>query len=92
MTALTHPIDDVWLQKTLLELVTLTLPKRQNEINLTTPLFGSDDAFDSFGLMEFVLRLEDTFSLTIPDNHLDPDIFFSIQTIINYLHQRLAPE
>ena len=92
MTALTHPLDDVWLQNTLLELVALTLSKKQNEIKPTTPLFDSDDAFDSFGLMEFVLRLEDAFSLTIPDNHLDPDIFFSIETITNYLRQRLASE
>ena len=92
MTALTHPLDDVWLQNTLLELVALTLSKKQNEIKYTTPLFDSDDAFDSFSLMEFVLRLEDAFSLTIPDNHLDPDIFFSIETIMNYLRQRLASE
>jgi len=92
MTALTHPIDDVWLQKTLLELVALTLPKKHAELKLTTPLFDSDDAFDSFGLMEFVLRLEDAFSLSIPDNDLDPDIFFSLETIMNYLRQRLSYE
>jgi acyl carrier protein len=92
MMTMIYPIDDVFLQSTILELVTLTLHKKQNEIQLTTPLFASDDGFDSFGLMEFILRLEEAFNLSIPDEHLDPDIFYSVETIKGYLRQRLAGE
>ena len=92
MLTMTYPIDDVLLQNTVLELVTLTLHKKQNEIQLTTPLFASDDGFDSFGLMELILRLEEAFELSIPDEHLDPDTFFSVETIKGYLRRRLARE
>jgi acyl carrier protein len=78
------------LETTILELITLSLPKKRKKIKLNTPLFTSDDGFDSFGLMEFVLRLEEAFGLTIPDEDLDPDIFFSVETIINYLCRRLV--
>jgi acyl carrier protein len=45
--------------------------------------------FDSVALLEFILRLEDTFNLSLPDEDLDPNIFHSPETIVAYLRTRL---
>jgi acyl carrier protein len=77
------------LEETVLQLVAVTLDKKPGQIKPDAPLFSSQEGFNSFALMEFVLRLEDTFGLSIPDEDLDPDIFYSVQTIASYLRVRL---
>jgi len=77
------------LEETVLKLVAVTLDKKLDKIKPDAPLFSSQEGFNSFALMEFVLRLEDTFGLSIPDEDLDPDIFYSVQTIASYLRVRL---
>jgi acyl carrier protein len=42
--------------------------------------------------MEFVLELEKTFNLSIPDEELDPDIFNSAESVAVYLQARLKKE
>jgi FkbH-like protein len=59
---------------------------------LDEPLLSSEAGFDSFALLEFVLRLEDAFSISIPDEDLDPEIFHSMRTIAAYLRKRLEAE
>lgn len=77
------------LEDTILQLAAVTLGIKLGKINPEAPLFSSQQGFDSFGLTEFVLRLEDTFGLNIPDEDLDPDIFYSVKTIASYLRIRL---
>src|SRR2546425_977960 len=54
-----------------------------------TMLFSSLATFDSFAMLELVMRLESSFALSIPDEALDRDIFRSPQTIVTYLCWRL---
>ena len=77
------------LTETVIHLIALTLANNGVKIKPDTPLFSSQGVFDSVGLLEFVLRLEDTFNISIPDEHLDPDIFHSPETIVGYLNSRL---
>jgi acyl carrier protein len=53
------------------------------------PLYGTETGFDSFSLLEFILRLEDEFGIAIPDEDLDPDIFRSINTVVAYVLRRI---
>jgi acyl carrier protein len=55
-------------------------------------LFSGRTGFDSFSLMELVLRLEDTFDLSIPDEDLDLAIFQSVRSIASYIKARLGKE
>lgn len=71
------------------QLIEATLKKKPSSINLDDPLFSGKDGFDSFSLMEFVLQLEETFDMSIPDEDLDPDIFYSVNTILAYLSHKL---
>jgi acyl carrier protein len=70
-------------------LVAATLSKKVGVLKPDDRLFSDQAGFDSFSLMEFVLRLEDTFGISIPDEDLDPDIFHSIKTITAYVQTRL---
>ena len=54
-----------------------------------TPLFSSPERFDSFALLELVIRLESAFDLSIPDEDLDPEAFSSPRSIASYLLTRL---
>jgi acyl carrier protein len=77
------------LENVVLDLVTSTLNRKPGSIKPDDPLFSSQIGFDSFSLMEFVLRLEDTFGISIPDEDLDPDIFYSVKTVVAYVQARL---
>jgi len=78
--------------KTVIHLINITIDGKQGKIKPNTPLFSGEAEFDSVALLEFILRLEDTFSLRIPDEDLDPDIFSSPETIVAYLRTRLEQE
>lgn len=78
-----------YLQESVAQLVITTLGNKWRNVVPNDPLLASQEGFDSVSLMEFVLRLEDTFNLHIPDEDLDPDIFYSIETIVAYLQSRL---
>jgi acyl carrier protein len=80
------------LIETVIHLIAMTLGNNGGKIKPETPLFSSHGVFDSVGLLEFVLRLEDTFSISIPDEDLDPDVFQSPQTIVTYLNSRLQQD
>ncbi len=80
------------LMRTVIDLIAVTVGNKRTKINPDTPLFSSQAAFDSVGLLEFVLRLEDAFGLSIPDADLDPDVFHSPETIVAYLHTRLRED
>jgi acyl carrier protein len=77
------------VEDTVARLVASTLGKPPGSVKPDDPLFSSQAGFDSFSLMELVLRLEDAFELSIPDEDLDPDIFHSVRTITAYLSVRL---
>ncbi len=77
------------VEKTVVQLIASTLNRKVKEIKLTESLFSAKSGFDSFSLMEFVLQLEETFDINIPDDDLDPDIFDSVVSIVDYLRTRL---
>jgi len=83
---------DQALEDTVAHLATAALEKKPGPIGLDDPLLAGKAGFDSISLMEFVLRLEDTFGISIPDGDLDPDVFYSVKTIASYLRARLEPE
>lgn len=84
--------DNENLVEVVTRLISLTSGEKRGKIKPDEPLFSTQAHFDSFALMEFVLRLEDTFGLSIPDEDLDPDIFRSVQTVVSYLRVRLEQE
>ena len=84
-TALTNQV----LEDTVTCLVMSTLGKKPGSVRPDASLLSSQTGFDSFSLMELVLRLEDTFGINIPDEDLDPDTFYSVKTIASYLRTRL---
>ena len=72
-----------------IDLVVKSVDEERAHIGPDTPLFSSLGRFDSFALLELVLRLESTFGLSIPDEDLDRDIFKSPQAIVGYVYGRL---
>jgi acyl carrier protein len=77
------------LEDTVMDLILATLDKKSASLKPDDPLFSGQARFDSFSLMEFVLRLEEAFGISIPDEDLDPDIFYSVKTIVAYVQRRL---
>jgi acyl carrier protein len=66
-----------------------TLGRGANPPHMDEPLYGTEAGFDSIALMEFILHLEDEFGISIPDEDLDPEIFYSISTVATYVLRRL---
>ena len=62
---------------------------RPGKIKPGEALFAADKVFDSFSVLELVIRLEQAFGLSIPDEDLDPEVFFSVETIAAYVLDRL---
>jgi|GEM_PF-434797 len=77
----------VW--KKVIELVSISLGRGSDAPGVDEPLYGTETGFDSFSLLEFILRLEDEFGIAIPDEDLDPDIFRSINTVVAYVLRRI---
>jgi acyl carrier protein len=77
------------LEDTVVCLATLALGKKPGHIGLCDSLLYGQAGFDSISLIEFVLRLENTFGISIPDADLDPDIFYSVRTVASYVRTRL---
>ena len=80
---------DQSMENTIACLATLALGKKPGHIGLDDSLLYGQAGFDSISLMEFVLRLEGTFGISIPDADLDPDIFHSVKTVASYVRARL---
>ena len=78
--------------ETVIDLIAITLGEKRTKIKSDTPLFSAQDGFDSIALLEFILRLEDTFKISLPDEDLGPDIFYSPETIVFYLRTRLEQD
>ena len=83
---------DQKLMDTVIHVVSTTLDQSRIRIKPSTRLLSGQKLFDSFRLMELILRLEDTFGIRIPDEDLDPDIFDTAQTIVGYLRGRLQKD
>jgi acyl carrier protein len=77
------------LEDTVSQLVVSSLGRKLESDDRDAPLFSSEAGFDSFSLMELVLRLEEAFDISIPDQDLDPEVFQSVTTIASYLRARL---
>jgi acyl carrier protein len=79
-----RPVEDV-----VTRLVVQAQVAHDVNIQPDDPLLSGNDRFDSFALMELVLRLEDTFDIHIPDQDLDLSIFHSVATLSAYVRVRL---
>jgi acyl carrier protein len=79
------------VQEKVIELASISLGRGSDApLGVDEPLYGTETGFDSFSLLEFILRLEDEFGIAIPDEDLDPDIFRSINTVVAYLLRRIG--
>ena len=78
------------VQEIVIELASISLGRDSDAPGVDEPLYGTETGFDSFSLLEFILRLEDEFGIAIPDEDLDPQIFRSINTIVTYVLRRLG--
>jgi acyl carrier protein len=78
------------VQEKVIELASISLGRGLDAPGVDEPLYGTEAGFDSFSLLEFILRLEDEFGIAIPDEDLDPDIFRSISTIVAYVLRRIG--
>ena len=77
------------VQEKVIELASISLGRDSDAPGVDEPLYRTEAGFDSFSLLEFVLRLEDEFGIAIPDEDLDPDIFHSINTVVAYVLRRM---
>jgi acyl carrier protein len=77
------------VQGKVIELASLSLGRDLAASAMDELLYGTETGFDSIALMEFILRLEEEFNISIPDEDLDPDVFASIGTIVTYVLRRL---
>jgi len=48
-----------------------------------------DLAFDSIMLVQLVIELEDEFNMTIGDELIEPDLFYSIEKLANFINQKM---
>jgi acyl carrier protein len=78
------------VQEKVVELASTSLGRGLDTPGVDEPLYGTEAGFDSFSLLEFILRLEDEFGIAIPDEDLDPDIFRSINTVVAYVLRRIG--
>jgi len=77
--------QSVKVREKVIELAAISLGRSPNTFDMNETLYGTQSGFDSFALMEFILRLEEEFGITIPDQDLDPDIFASVKTVSDYV-------
>ena len=84
--------DSHTLEKTITQLVLAALGKGAGNPKPDEPLLSTQAGFDSFALLEFILRLEDAFNISIPDEDLDIEIFYSIETIASYIRVRMEED
>ena len=82
-------LTQITLMQTVMDLIARTVGDKRLKIESDTILLSSLKTFDSFSLLELVMRLESTFGLSIPDEDLDRDTFKSPQAIVTYLGGRL---
>lgn len=78
------------VEEKVIELASISLGRGSDAPGVDEPLYETEAGFDSFSLLEFILRLEDEFGIAIPDEDLDPDIFRSISTIVAYVLRRIG--
>lgn len=77
------------IQEKVIELASISLGRESDAPSVDEPLYGTEAGFDSFSLLEFILRLEDEFAIAIHDEDLDPDVFRSINTVVAYVLRRI---
>ena len=82
-------VDNQKLTATVIDLIASTVGQNRVGIKPSTLLLSGQKVFDSHRLMEFILRLEDTFNIRIPDKDLDLDVFDTPRSIVRYLRSRL---
>lgn len=75
------------LLKRLEEIIKVQDPAKALLISEKTSL-KDDLGVDSIELMEFVINVEDAFSISIPDE--DVETLMTIGDLIDYLHKKLA--
>ena len=77
------------MQEIVTKLAASALYVKTSKISADEALFSTKKVFDSFAMLELVICLEETFHISIPDEDLDPDVFYSVNTIATYIHDRL---
>lgn len=80
--------EDV-LAARVVDLVAATLGKNLARQAPSELLLSGRHPLDSVALLELVLRLEEAFGISIPDEDLDPDHFETVQTLAAYIRHRL---
>ena len=88
----TQPRGRHEVMDSVLDLVARTVDANRVRIMPDTSLLSSAERFDSFALLELVVRLEGAFNLSIPDEDLDSETFSSPRAIASYLFERLQAE
>lgn len=76
------------VQQKIIELASISLGRDLKISDVDEPLQSTKIGFDSIALMEFILHLEQEFEINIPDEDLDPDIFYTVDTVASYILRR----
>ncbi len=77
------------VQEIVTKLAASALHEKTAKIVPDEALFSVEKAFDSFAMLEIVMSIEKTFHFHIPDEDIDPDIFYSVKTIASFICDRL---
>ena len=79
-------------RKELLEMVKNNLKVEIEDENKGVDFFDGTLGFDSVTLLEFILEIEDTFDVIIPDEDLLPENFSSLEKLTDYVYKLVKSE
>ena len=82
------PNDD-HVEADITRIVAITVGKNRRPFGVDDSILSIRGNFESYALLELILRLEDAFGIQIGDDELDPDYFESIGTISTFVRSKL---
>ena len=81
--------DILEVRKIVTKLAAFALNIKASKVSPDQALFSSQKAFDSFAMLELIIRLEEAFQISIPDEDLDSKVIYSVNTITAYIYEKL---
>jgi acyl carrier protein len=71
---------------------TLELSTPPEDLQPDTALFGAVPELDSFGVVQLVAALEDTFGIVVEDDEFGADIFETVGSLTDFVEAKLRAQ
>lgn len=78
-------LEEVQLRIKEIVIELLQLDKKPEEINNEDNLFLEDYGYNSIDALELLLKIENEFEISIPDEDLNSELVKSVETLTNYV-------